>query len=323
MNKSPLISIILPNYNHAEFLEQRLVSIFNQTYLNFEVILLDDFSTDNSRELLLKFSNNSKTSHCIFNETNSGSTFKQWDKGIFLAKGDYIWIAESDDYCDENFLESLMAPFIQDPQVVLSYCQSHRVDSKNKIAGNWITHTAHFNEQPFSKNFIVNGNKFIEDYLIHKNVIPNVSAVLFKKEELMKICPLNFQPYMRYNADWYYYIQLICNAKVAFVAKSLNYFRYHEKSVIAKAGDESGWLKIFKMELKARKAMMQYIRKCKPGNLEAIGKESKKGNDHLHYLTAMGFVKRGKTIRGISLLLNKPPLLKKVISHIISKQYVN
>lgn len=317
---SPLITIIVPNYNHSKYLEHRLNSIYNQTYLNFEVILLDDCSTDNSRELLLKYKSHSKTSHCIFNETNSGSTFKQWNKGISLAKGEYIWIAESDDYCDSNFLETLIEPFFKDPHVALSYCQSHRVNSKNKITGNWITHTSHFKPRPFVKNFIMSGNEFIEGYLIHKNVIPNVSAVVFKKEELMKIMPLNVQPYMKYNADWYYYIQLICNAKVGFIADSLNYFRYHESSVIAKAGNESGWLKIFKMELQARKAMMQYIRKSKPGNLDAIGKESKRGNDYLYYLTAMGFVKRGKTLRGISLLLNKPPLLRKVILHLISKK---
>lgn len=319
LNMLPLISIIVPNYNHSAFLKDRLESVFNQTYPNVEVILLDDRSTDNSRELLLKYKNNFKTSHCIFNETNSGNTFKQWNKGISLAKGDYIWIAESDDYCDENFLESLMVPFIKDPEVVLTYCQSHRVNSENKITGNWITHTSHFEQHAFGKPFIMYGNEFIENYLIHKNVIPNVSAVLFKKEELLKIIPLNFQPYMKYNADWFYYIQLTCNAKLGFIAQSLNYFRYHESSVIAKANIESGWLKIYKMELLARKAMMQYIKKCKPSNLEAIGRESKKGNYHLHYLIAIGFVNRGKMIKGITRLLDKPMLLKKLTLHIIKK----
>ena len=95
--KSPLISIIVPNYNHEKYLKQRLESVFNQTYSNFEVILLDDCSTDSSLNILAEYIKNSKVSHCIFNEANSGNTFIQWNKGISLAKGDYIWIAESDD----------------------------------------------------------------------------------------------------------------------------------------------------------------------------------------------------------------------------------
>ena len=64
----PEVSIIVPNYNHAQFLKQRLESIFNQTYQNFEVILLDDASTDKSVSILEKYSKHSKVSHFIVNE---------------------------------------------------------------------------------------------------------------------------------------------------------------------------------------------------------------------------------------------------------------
>ena len=70
INKLPLISVIVPNFNHVKYLTQRLNSIFNQTYSNFEVILLDDCSTDNSREILSKYARNKKVSHCVFNENN-------------------------------------------------------------------------------------------------------------------------------------------------------------------------------------------------------------------------------------------------------------
>ena len=67
----PLVSIIVPNYNHAKFLQKRLDSIFNQTYKNFEAILLDDCSEDNSQEILKKFKDHPKVSNIIFNESNS------------------------------------------------------------------------------------------------------------------------------------------------------------------------------------------------------------------------------------------------------------
>ena len=58
--EAPLISVIVPNYNHSKFLIERLDSVFNQTYQNFEVILLDDASTDTSVSILDKYKNHPK-----------------------------------------------------------------------------------------------------------------------------------------------------------------------------------------------------------------------------------------------------------------------
>lgn len=84
---TPLVSVIVPNYNHAQYLEQRLDTVFNQTYQNFEVIILDDKSTDNSLEVINRYKDNPHLSQIVVNEQNTGSPFKQWDKGINLAKG--------------------------------------------------------------------------------------------------------------------------------------------------------------------------------------------------------------------------------------------
>lgn len=319
MQNNPLISIIIPNYNHSDYLVSRLESVYGQTYRDFEVILLDDCSTDNSREILERYKNHSKTAYCLFNSENSGSPFKQWNKGINLATGDFIWIAETDDFCEPDFLEKTLGPLIKDLDIVLSYCQSTRMDSQGGITGNWLTHTNQFPSNIFENDFVMEGNQFIESYLIHKNVIPNVSAVLFRKSHLKKILPLSFESYLKYNADWYYYIQLLCNSKIAFNSNSLNHFRYHNNSVISRAGGESGWLKIFKMELKGRKKMLDFLEKCNPENLKQIKKQAKTGNSRLHFLTAKSFVSSGKYFKGIMVVLKKPVVLKKVLKHIIKK----
>ena len=105
---SPRVSIIVPNYNHARYLPDRLLSIEQQTYQDFEIILLDDCSTDNSRDLIFNYASNPKVSQCILNEKNSGSPFIQWVRGISLAQGEWIWIAESDDLADPMFLQSML-----------------------------------------------------------------------------------------------------------------------------------------------------------------------------------------------------------------------
>ncbi|MUP44176.1 glycosyltransferase family 2 protein [Gramella sp. BOM4] len=316
-----LVSIIVPNYNHAPFLQERLDSIFNQSYQNFEVILLDDASTDNSLEILNVYASKPQVTHYIINETNSGSTFKQWDKGIKLAKGELVWIAETDDYCENNFLEEMLEFYNKNNDISLLFCQSFRMNVNGKVTGTWLSHTDVFKSDIFENDFIMDGNLFIEKFLIHKNVIPNVSGVLIKRKALNKITPLRFYPFMKYNADWFYYIQIICNSKVGFLGKNLNYFRYHESSVIAKAGSESGWDRIFEMELKGRQQMLDFIGSCRPGNFKAIKKQAKVGDDELIYLTSKGYINRGGFIKGLGIVWNKPKIFRKIFPYIIQKKY--
>ena len=292
--KSKLISIIVPNYNHSQYLKQRLDSIFNQTYQNFEVILLDDASSDNSVKVLKSYQKDSRVTHFVVNSINSGSPFLQWDKGIKLAKGEYIWIAESDDFCEENFLKQQIQLHEKYNNAALTYCQSFRVDTEGQITGNWITHTSRFKPNIFSGSFSMNGNEFIQKYLVYKNVIPNVSAVLFKSENIKNLLPLTFKPCLKYNADWLYYIQLLCHSELAFVSEPLNYFRYHNKSVISKADKETHWLKVYTKELRAKKLMSNYLKKCKPENLTEIEKEFQNGNMELKKLIFRRIIKNLK-----------------------------
>jgi len=319
MPETPVCSIIVPNYNHSIYLEERLQSIFDQTFQDYELILLDDASDDDSAHILEKYLKHPKVSHCIVNNKNTGNPFSQWNKGISLASGKYIWIAESDDFCKSTFLEKLLDPHYNDPDLALTFCQSFRANSNGNVTGSWITHTNTFKENSFREDFIMNGNKFIEKFLIHKNVIPNVSGVVFNKEKLEKIVPLDYEPFMRYNADWLYYLQLLCNSKIGFAAEPLNFFRYHESSVIAKAKDESGWGKIFVMELQLRIKMLDHLKKCKPSNYKKILHQYKMGNNQLKFLITKDLLEKGNYKTGIFYALPHPPVMKKLIQFFIKK----
>jgi len=224
----PLVSVIVPNYNHEQFIKQRLESVFNQTYTNFEVILLDDFSTDNSRKILLEYAENTKVSHCIFNEVNSGSPFKQWKKGISLAKGEYIWIAESDDYCELTFLSKLIKFIEKNSSVGLVYCQTRDVDENGIYLSNRINYTNRFYPNIWENDFIKDGQNFVELYLSFFNVIPNASAVIFKKELAGESIFSTSLMEMKMCGDWYFWIQIALKSKVFFVSETLNYFREHQ-----------------------------------------------------------------------------------------------
>lgn len=301
---APLISIIVPSYNHEKYLVQRLESIFKQTYTNFEVILLDDCSTDNSKAILLEFAKNPKVTHTIFNEMNSGNTFIQWNLGISLAKGDYIWIAETDDYCDIHFLEKLIQPFQKDKQVVLAYCQSNRVNNNCKVTGNWITHTNDLDAELFSKDFTMNSNEFIEKFLIYKNVIPNASAVVFRMSAIDINIHLDMDLEYRYCGDWMFYLKLIINKKVAFVGESLNNFRYHSSSVIANAVKSENRVIILDMDFNMRQVLMKYLKQNTVENYNEISKNNNFIKRNYVYEKAFLLIKTGNKIKGSLLLLS-------------------
>jgi len=219
------VSIIIPNYNHAKFLQQRLDTVFNQTFQDFEVILLDDASTDGSANLLKSYENHPKVSCVVINTENSGSPFRQWKKGIDLAKGDYIWIAESDDYCELNFLEELLPLFDQE-NVVLAYSASVVINNQGILKGRhkWADD---LDKKRWQTDFFNNGLKEIKNYLRFRNTITNASAVLIKRETV-EFLPFPYS--MSFCGDWYVWIEILKQGNVAYTGKLLNYFRRHDAS---------------------------------------------------------------------------------------------
>jgi len=224
----PKVSVIIPNYNHAQFLERRIQSILDQTFQDFEIIYLDDASTDNSNEIFAKFANNSRI-RAIYNRTNSGSPFKQWNKGIRLAQGDYVWIAESDDYADKRLLAELVDKLDNNPTVGLAYCSSWFVDERNQVMFNSKDLLYFSDKERWEKDFVSNGKNECSKYLIFENIIHNASAVLIKRsvyekvgyaDESLKLC-----------GDWLLWIKMLLISDIAFVAEPLNYYRAHPETV--------------------------------------------------------------------------------------------
>ena len=220
--EQPLVSVIIPNYNHARYLEQRLDSVFGQTYLNFEVIILDDCSTDNSMEVINRYKENPHLSQIVVNETNSGSVFKQWDKGINLAKGELIWIAESDDYCELNILEELVKAYTAKPNVVVAFCQYVIFSEDYKI------------KPKEHKTRYYKGKDYICNRLIRYCEIRNASGVIFSKEAYNHIS----KEYMTYKSagDLRFWCEILQYGDCAYVGQNLSYFRQNATSVTGTNG---------------------------------------------------------------------------------------
>lgn len=217
----PTISVIVPNYNHAPYLKQRIESILNQTYQDFELILLDDCSKDGSRDIMESYRSNPHVSHVVFNKANSGSAFRQWDKGIALAQGRWIWVAESDDYAEPTFLERLMTEVSQVPDCVLAYAATWWVDQQ----GNTLWETPHNNRVN-----TYSGRDFIRQKQATCNSIANVSEGIFRRDCYRPSESYRYE-HMRLCGDWLFYVLLAEQGHVVEVKEPLSYYRQHGSNI--------------------------------------------------------------------------------------------
>ena len=252
------VSVIIPNYNHAPFLKQRIESVINQDFQDFELIILDDCSTDNSKEIIETYRGDPKIKHIVYNTQNSGSTFHQWNKAVALAKGELIWLAESDDVADKDFLTKLVPYIFANNEIGIVYCQSYKLSGLNEVTGSWQSWTDDLDANTFQQPFFMDGKRFIEKYLVHKNVIPNASAVLFRKKlyELTGIADTD----LKTCSDWLTWLKILTVGSIAYIPEHLNYFRYHDKSVIARASADPGEVYLKKYEKRLRVKFHSFLR---------------------------------------------------------------
>lgn len=219
----PAVSVIIPNYNHSKYLKERIDSVINQTFDDFEVIIMDDCSQDESRAVIENYRGHPKVREIVYNTTNSGSTFFQWKKGIELARGEWIWIAESDDWCELTLLSELYNGARSRGNCVISYCQSIMLENNNVI---WRSGTKYFIEY-------LEGKDFVNQYMLTGNAIFNASMCIFKKQVYHKITPAFMQ--YKFSGDWLFWIEAALQGEVYISGKTLNYFRKHAQDVSSNA----------------------------------------------------------------------------------------
>ncbi|MCG2794068.1 MAG: glycosyltransferase [Weeksellaceae bacterium] len=218
----PAVSVIIPNYNHASFLRQRIDAVLEQTFQDFEVIILDDCSTDHSRTIIDGYQDNAKISTVVYNESNSGSVFRQWVKGIKMAKGEYIWIAESDDYADAAFLSETLALLNRNSSCGAAFTNSYIVDEASHILDQ--------TDKRLSLSSLLKDRlitiKDIETSFINNMLISNVSSCLFRTSSLLNVDLEELQNY-KSSGDRFAFIAIALNNDICYHPSPLNFFRIH------------------------------------------------------------------------------------------------
>jgi glycosyltransferase involved in cell wall biosynthesis len=229
----PNVSIVIPNYNHARFLPKRIESVLRQTYQDFELILLDDCSKDDSRSILRQYAADPRV-RVEFNEVNSGSTFKQWNKGVRMARGRYVWIAESDDFADERLLATLVSRLEANPSVVFANCRSWQVNSNDETEGLLDVHLANLHPQRWAGDFTADGRDECLRYLLFTNTVQSASSVVFRREAYWAAGGADES--LAYCGDWKMWASMaLIGGAVVHVGETLNYYRVHDTTVTSRA----------------------------------------------------------------------------------------
>ena len=225
------ISIVMASYNYASIIGEAIESVINQTYKDWELIIVDDGSTDNSVEVIKRYLSDNRIKLYI-NEKNLGLA-KTVRKGIQYSTSDWIAFLESDDKFFPNALEEKVKAISKNADIIFTNLEL--IGNENLK----LLYLHHFeNIKTYWKLLINTG--FVENfaqYISNVNLIPTFSVVMVKKNLLMKC---KFNSLCKSSLDYFLWAQLSLY-KVYYIDKKLTYWRLHDDSYINR--DKQNWLK--------------------------------------------------------------------------------
>jgi glycosyltransferase involved in cell wall biosynthesis len=225
----PTVTVVVPNYNHEPFLPDRLDSIFSQTLRNIQIVLLDDASTDNSAAILRKRLSDPRV-QLVVNDSNSGSVFSQWAKGLSIALGDYIWVAESDDSCEPNLLTALLSS-TAGRDVAVAFAKTDIITGSGELVPEALSpYLGRFGRIKFDNDFVCGGADFVREGFAVLCAIVNASGAIFRRTLVAEALPEARTFVMC--GDWFIYLYCMRFGEVAYTTTARNFFRRHSASTV-------------------------------------------------------------------------------------------
>lgn len=207
---NPLFSVLIANYNNAKFIEECINSIINQTYKNIEIIIVDDFSTDNSIQIIKNLQTKYSNIYLKNNIENRGAGYTK-KMCIDSCSGEICGFVDPDDALVENAVEIMVEKHLELPEASLIYSLNYRCDENLKITGI----TKFVKQQP--KNVLIAQKTYVDHF------------VTFKKSLYVKTDGTD--PNVKRAVDRDLYCLLDQVGKVVFVDVPLYYYRIHKGGI--------------------------------------------------------------------------------------------
>jgi glycosyltransferase involved in cell wall biosynthesis len=228
----PKVSVIITNYNHQQYLTKRIESVLAQTYTDYSIAIYDDCSIDNSRQVIEQYRDNPKVEQIIYNNENSGNIYRQWERAITNATGEWIWIAQSDDYAEPEFLSTLMGLTQQHEDVGIAFCGSHWINDAGKEGPDLSI---------YQSDFFRSGVDEIKLTLARQCSVQNSSAAIIRRDFALKAIK-NISSHYKICGDWIFYLRILHNSSIAFTSNKLNYFRWYHDNISNAAINNQKWI---------------------------------------------------------------------------------
>lgn len=219
MDTSRKVSVIIPLYNQAEFVSETIESILNQTYKNYEIVVVNDASTDNSLEVVSKYAQHIKA--IITHPVNRGLPATR-NTAIKNSTGELILPLDSDDKIDPTHLEKTTAAMVDGVGLVSTWLHIEPTQEMRE-QNHWPHHSGHpgsgYPIFPPTREQILNGNCLCVCSMFRRRVWEEVGGY---PEEMN-----------RGSEDWAFWAKIVCNTnwKVAVVPEHLFHYRVHPKSM--------------------------------------------------------------------------------------------
>jgi glycosyltransferase involved in cell wall biosynthesis len=167
--KAPAISVVIPIYNMELYIDEAIQSVLKQTFSDYELVLVDNASTDNTQQIISSYANNSNI-RIFINELNLGMA-QNWNKCLYHAKGKYIKFLNADDLLEETALENFAAILEAHPEISLATSHYELFGIDNQI-------------QHAKKIGRLGGRKAIIDTIQTNNWIGCPTQVIFRRNDL-------------------------------------------------------------------------------------------------------------------------------------------
>ena len=206
------ISVVIPSYNSSKYIDDAINSVLIQTFKPIEIIVIDDGSFDDTRNLLSDYIYNRKINY--YYQENSGSGVAR-NKGISKANGEYIAFLDSDDYWDKNHLKDLIDPLKKNPKAALVYSGKRWVDKDGELLKGYLQ------QQTYPRGWIFNA-------LFNSNYISSSSVVIARKEFLIEIGGFRETEALRNVQDYDLWLRLSAKHEVESVPKITVSYRRHD-----------------------------------------------------------------------------------------------
>ena len=209
MDTPPKVSVLIPTYNYAHFLDESIQSVLNQTFTNFELIIVDNHSTDGTEEMIKKYLTDKRVSY-YKNPRNLGLV-GNWNQCLIYAKGDYIKYVCADDKIHPEMLAKFVSVMELYPNVSLVTCNKQLFDGQR-----WLV------ELPLQH--LQEGKKVIYHTMNSKSWIGEPTSVMFRKSNLHLG---NFKSEYILHVDWEMWNRHLSVGDCYIIPETLAYVRAH------------------------------------------------------------------------------------------------